>query len=357
LVAGAVLSQGPGGVRRHNQELLPRAARALAEGGGRLAVLVGRDGLGFELSAPVESIASDVPSGPPLARAAREGRALTRTLAEALERGAPFDLVHTAHLPAPRGLAVPYALTLHDLRALVLEHTPFSRRFVAKSVIGSAVERAAGVLTVSAHVGTTLREHFRARRLFLVPNAGDHLPILPRAAGAGARLLHVGHLEPRKNLELLLRALAFDPRLPGLDLVGAPKGDEGERLRRLAGELGLGTRLRFLGVVGDEELPRLYAEAAAVVIPSYLEGFGIGVLEAQRAHVPLAIAAAGALPEVAGPGVPSFAPDDPAACATAVHAALQWSPSDLALRAANAARYRWDESARLLVDAWRACLG
>jgi glycosyltransferase involved in cell wall biosynthesis len=357
LVAGAVLAQGPGGVRRHNQELLPRAARLLAEGGGGLAVLAGRDGVAFELAAPIERLASDVPSGPPLARAAREGRALSRALAEGEARGRPFDLVHTAHLPAPRGLARPYTLTLHDLRALLLEHTPFSRRFVAKSVIGAAVARAAGVFTVSATVRDTLAQHFQARRLFVVPNAGDHLAVLPRGAPAGARLLHVGHLEPRKNLELLLRALALDPGLPGLDLAGASKHGEDERLGALAAELGLGARLSVLGEVAEAELPGLYARCAAVVIPSRLEGFGIGVLEAQRARAPLAIAAAGALPEVAGADVPAFGPDDAAGCARAVRAALETPRERLEEHAERAERFRWDESARLLCAAWSESCG
>ena len=356
LVAGAVLAQGHGGVRRHNQELLPRVARILAREGGGLAVLAGRDGLAFELAEPIEILASDVPSGPPIARAAREGRALRLALAEAREGGRPFDLVHTAHLPAPRGLPVPSTLTLHDLRALILEHTPFSRRFVAQSVIGAAVSRAAAVITVSETVRRTLAEHFRPRKLFVVPNAGDHLPVLPRSPPGDARLLHVGHLEPRKNLELLLRALALEPALPGLDLAGAPKLDEDERLRGLAQDLGLAGRVRFLGAVRDEELPGLYSRCAAVVIPSRLEGFGIGVLEAQRAHVPLAIAAAGALPETAGADVPRFAPDDAPGCARAVRAALEMERETLAEHARRAERFSWDASALLLARAWREAL-
>jgi glycosyltransferase involved in cell wall biosynthesis len=352
LVAGAVLSQGPGGARRHNQELLPRAAQRLAEAGGALAVLAGREGVSFELPPPIEVLASEVPSGPPIARAAREGRALRQALSAARAAGRAFQLVHTAHLPAPRALDAPLSLTLHDLRALVLEHTPFSRRFVARSVIGAAVTRARAVVTVSETVARTLREHFRPRRLFVVPNAGTHLAVRAREPAPGARLLHVGHLEPRKNLELLLRALATDPALPALDLVGAAKAGEDERLCARAQALGIGARVRFLGPCADDELAGLYARAAAVVIPSRLEGFGIGVLEAQRARVPLAIARAGALVEVAGAGVPSFSPDDERECAQAIRAALASSAEALETHARAAERYSWDESARALVEAW-----
>jgi glycosyltransferase involved in cell wall biosynthesis len=356
LVSGVVLAPGaggaPGGVRRHNQELLPRVARLLREGGGALAVLVGRDGLAFELPDEVERIPSNVPAAPPLARAAHEGRALRAALA-----AAPFDLVHTAHLPAPRALSVPCTLTLHDLRTLELAHTAFSRRFFAQSVIGGAVARAAAVITVSETVRAAIAERFRPRRLFVVPNAGDHLPVLPRASVPGAALLHVGHLEPRKNLELLLRALAIDPALPDLELAGAAKRGEDERLLALARALGVAERVRLLGPVPDQRLPELYAGCAAVVIPSRLEGFGIGVLEAQRARAPLAIADAGALPEIAGAGVPRFAPDDLAGCAAAIRTALAQTGESLDAHAARAGRFSWDESARLLCAAWTTLTG
>lgn len=352
LVAGAVLAQGFGGVRRHNRELLPRVARRLAAAGGGLTVLVGREGVSFELPEPIERLASDVPAGPPLARALREGAALRTALAAASARGVPFDLVHTGHLPAPRGLAVPYTLTLHDLRALSLEHTPFSRRFVAKSVIGAAVRGARAVVCVSTTVAELVRDVFRPRALCVIPNAGDHFVPLPRAPRGDAPLLAVGHLEPRKNLELLLRALALDPSLPTLELAGAAKEGEQQRLAGLAQELGVAARVRFLGPVPDEELPHLHARAAAVVIPSRLEGFGIGVLEAQLARVPLAIANVGALPEVAGADVPRFAPDDAAECVAALRSALSQPASRLAEHAARAARFSWDESAARLCALW-----
>ncbi len=354
LVSGVVLGQPMGGVRRHNSELLPRAARLLAERGGSLAVLEGREPVAFELPASVERIPSDVPPGPPIARARREGRALGPAPRAAAERGAPFDLVHTAHLPAPRNLSAPYTLTLHDLRALTLRHTPFSRRFVASRVIGAAVRAARLVLTVSEAVRTELIERFalEPERVTVVPNAADHLEVLPRDAAADAPLLSIGHLEPRKNLALLLRALAADADLPPLEFAGAAKHDEETHLRDLANELGVAERVRFLGPVDEAELPRLYARAACVVLPSRLEGFGIPALEAQRVGVPLAISAAGALPEVAGDDTPRFDPDDPAGCAAAIHAALRRAPAELAKDAERAARFRWDASAELLLAVW-----
>jgi O-antigen biosynthesis alpha-1,3-rhamnosyltransferase len=337
LVCGSVLGQPMGGVRRHNAELLPRAAALLEARGGKLAVLEGREKIAFALPPGIERIASDVPARPVLLRALAESRALSRT--------SGFDLVHTGHLPAPRGLAVPFTITLHDLRHVEAGH------FLARTVLADALRRARGVFTVSESVRTQLVEHFgvEPERVRVVPNAGDHFDPLPRAAGPGARILCLGHLEPRKNQELLLRALALDPALPGVDFAGAAKGAERERLERLARELGLGERARFLGAFEERELPGLYARAAAAVFPARIEGFGIGLLEAQRAGCPLAVSRIDAHVEVAGADVPSFDVDDARGCAAAIHTALA-QPAPQAITN----RYSWDASALALVQGWEA---
>jgi glycosyltransferase involved in cell wall biosynthesis len=354
LLSAVVLSQPMGGVRRHNQELLPRVAELLRSAGGSLTLMEGSQPIAFAVPDHVERLPSSVPAHPALVRATLEGSALRKHLAAAEAAGRRFDLLHTAHLPMPRHLPVRASLTLHDLRSLELAHTPMSRRLLARKVIGSAVETAACVLTVSETVRAQLLERFRVdpARVTVVPNAADHFTPLPRARGPEAPLLHVGHVEPRKNLELLVRALAHDRELPPLLLAGAAKRGEDERLRALASQLGVGERLRFLGAFDERELPTLYSTCACVVLPSRLEGFGIPALEAQRAGAPLAIARAGALPEVAGEDVPSFDPGDPVECAHAIRTALAAPPDELGRHAVRADRFRWDASAQLWLEAW-----
>jgi len=193
-------------------------------------------------------------------------------------------------------------------------------------------------------------------RVHVVANAADHFTPLARQPAPDAPLLCLGHLEPRKNLALVLRALARDAQLPRLVLAGAAKGNHGAELAELARELGVAERVTFRGAFDETELAQLYATCAAVVLPSQLEGFGIVALEAQRARAPLAIARIDALVEVAGSNTPSFAPDDAVDCARAIRTALAQPASEIAEAHANSERWRWDDSARAWLRAWDAAL-
>jgi glycosyltransferase involved in cell wall biosynthesis len=358
LLSGLALAQPMGGVVRHAREILPRAARQLAERGGSLAILEGRGGLPFAESEMIERLACPIPAGPVLVRASLESGWLHRMLARASAEGRAFDLVHTAHLPVPRALPLPYVLLLHDLKVLHAPEIPLARRLVGAGVVGRAVRNAAMVIAVSEALRAEVLElpGTEAERVRVVPNAADHLQFLERASIPNAPLVHVGHVERRKNLELLVRALAHDRSLPRLVLAGAPKRSEDVRLRDLAARLGVSARVEFLGLVDDVALARLYARAACAVFPSWREGFGIPALEARAAGVPVAISNSPALLEVTGSGTPTFAPDDPAACAAAVRAAIATPASDLAAATARARAYHWDDSAARLVDAWCAAV-
>jgi len=357
LVLGSVLGQPISGVRRHAEHVLPRAAHALHAAGGALTVLEGAQPLGFALPECARLVRTRVPASPPWKRALAETAAVRAELRRAERAGAPHELVHCGHLPPPRGLDVPLALFVHDLRALEWNGTPLARRIAARLALPRAVHRARVLIAPSENVAASLRARFAldARRVRVAAHGCDHLPLLPREPSA-ACVLHVGHLEPRKNLELVLRALALDRELPALWLAGAGKAGHERVLERRARELGLAHRVRFLGRVSDEELARLYAQAGALVQASHVEGFGIALLEAQRAGVPVAIAELPALRETAGACAPSFAVDSPEACARALRRALSSAPPELESAAQRARGASWDGATRALLEAWEVAL-
>lgn len=106
-------------------------------------------------------------------------------------------------------------------------------------------------------------------------------PRPPRAA-------YVGRLEPYKRVEVFLRAMArVVPRVPGLEVVVIGRGTAHAKLERLAADLGLAERTRFTGFLPDAERDALLLTVRVCVHPSAKEGFGLTVLEANAAGVPV----------------------------------------------------------------------
>ncbi|MBY0337838.1 MAG: glycosyltransferase family 4 protein, partial [Acetobacteraceae bacterium] len=125
----------------------------------------------------------------------------------------------------------------------------------------------------------------------------------PRATGsgeAGARILAVGALIPRKGHDVLLRALAGLTDLEwSLRIAGpAPDPVHAHGLQALAEELGIAGRVAFLGRIGDAQLEGEYAAADIFALATWHEGYGMAAAEAMARGLPLAITAGGAVAEV-----------------------------------------------------------
>jgi glycosyltransferase involved in cell wall biosynthesis len=119
-------------------------------------------------------------------------------------------------------------------------------------------------------------------------------------------LLYVGSEEPRKNLALLLEAIAILKKdIPGIKLlkVGSSQmGGNRKPLLDLIGHLKLEKDVVFAGTVPEEELPLFYNAADLFVFPSLYEGFGLPPLEAMACGCPVIAADTSSLREVLGEG-------------------------------------------------------
>ena len=132
-------------------------------------------------------------------------------------------------------------------------------------------------------------------------------------AAAGTHALVASRLAPEKGVDVAIAACAA----ADVPLVIAGDGPLLERLRERAA----GTRTRFAGCVGDDELARLRAGAGLAVVPSRsAETFGLAAAEAMAAGLPVAGSAIGALPELCGDAAALVASGDAAALALAVQA-------------------------------------
>lgn len=130
----------------------------------------------------------------------------------------------------------------------------------------------------------------------------------------GKYFLFVGTVQPRKNLERLIRAFCLHLRgvnkvtnkaqLGGkikLAIVGS-KGWLSDEIYKLPGKFGIKDQVKFLGFVADKDLPALYSGAIALLFPSLFEGFGLPILEAQACGCPVLTSNISSMPEVAGKG-------------------------------------------------------
>src|SRR5262249_53492965 len=140
-------------------------------------------------------------------------------------------------------------------------------------------------------------------------------------------ILCVSTLHPHKNLERLLRAYARAGLNQRLVLAGM-FGSRADAIRSLARSLGLNGSVEFTGWIPREQLYRLYQKAPSFIYPSSFEGFGMPLLEAMAAGIPMACSAIPPLREIAGDAALFFDPADE----DAISEALKRITNDQSLR-------------------------
>lgn len=134
----------------------------------------------------------------------------------------------------------------------------------------------------------------------------------------GKLVLHVGHCQPRKNLEGLLSALALLRKQANDVLLIQVGGTFTPHQHRLIHQLALAEHVCQFSRVSEEELVGLYNAADVFVLPSFYEGFGLPVLEAMACGTPVVASNVASLPEVVGDAGLLVDPRDPQAIADAI---------------------------------------
>jgi len=260
--------------------------------------------------------------------------------------GAPLDLVHSPHpllIPARKAKHI---VTLHDL--FFLKHPDMTEAEIRRDyapLVRDHVRRADGVICVSEHTASEARLLLDVPpgKIAVIPNGIDpayRLPISDEAAAAvltrrglprGA-ILYIGTDEKRKNLVNL--AMAYiglagrRPRLPPLVLVGpGPEWAQGGTIS--------GPQIRATGYLETREIRALMATSAALVLPSLEEGFGLTVVEAMAAGLPVLVSEVCGSAELVQSGSNGylFSPASPASIASALAQIHQDEPRHAAMGA------------------------
>lgn len=233
-------------------------------------------------------------------------------------------------------------------------------RFFFDILPARSARRAERVIAVSQHTRARAIAAWdlEAARVTTVPEGGPDPLFRPPAPApapppAVPYVLHVGALVARKNIPGLMRAFAQiverDPARPLRLLLAGRPGDASAEIARLASQPPLSGRVEILGPVARERLVALYQGAAAVAMPSLLEGFGFPVLEAMACGAPVVAADSASLPEVAGEAALLCDAARPEALAAALSRVLNEPDFAAELRRrgpARAASFSWTEAAR-----------
>jgi glycosyltransferase involved in cell wall biosynthesis len=339
-----LLADVPGGTGRYTAQLATALART-APDGWTVSGVVARH---------ADPRAAELPgvAGPQVLPLPR------RALVAAWRAGLPLwpggDAVHapTPLAPPPRrGRSL--TVTVHDTVAWTHPET-LTPRGVAwhRKMIAAATARADAVVVPTRAVAGELARFAPGRAPVEVIGNGVSREVLTGDASVSGLperyVLALGTVEPRKGLDVLIEAMASAgaPHVPVL-IAGQP-GWGGVDLTALAERHGL-RNLRLLGRLTDAELACVLRHASVLAVPSLAEGFGLGLLEAMAAGVPVVHSDAPALVEVAAGAGVTVPRGDTAALANALRRVVEHRQGTTHLVEAGkrqAARFTWEAAAR-----------
>lgn len=236
-------------------------------------------------------------------------------------RGARHDVVHSHLVHADWHTG--FAGLLGHRPALVStkhNHDPFRTGRAFRLVEQTWIRRSQATIAISVSLAAFVERWTSVRPVVVhygLPT-GPPPPPIPRSR-AGRRLVAVGRLERQKGFDVLVDAVAR-ARAAGADLRVDVCGEGTQRgaLRRAIEHHGVADGVRLLG--RRDDVAQLMLTADALVHPARWEGFGLVLLEAMRAGLPVVATRVGAIPEVVADGESGLlvAPDDAAALAAAM---------------------------------------
>ena len=371
----------------------PLAQPGSGDGGGmnvyvrELATALARSGVSCDLytraSDPGQPTSVDiepglavhhVPAGP-LAPVAKEllpelvdefAEGVMRQMADGTELiHANYWLSGQAGHKVKHALDLPLVSTFHTLarvKAAAEEDEPI-RRALSEA---DTVRCSDALLVSSAEEALDLVRLYQADadRIEIVPPGVEHAFFAPgdqaqarRAVGLPPDvpvLLFAGRIQRLKGLDVAVRTLGLVSGSPILVVVGGPSGAQGQEeldgARRLAHQLGLSDRVRFVPPQPHELLSTYYRAADVSLVPSRAESFGLVALEAAACGTPVVAAAVGGLRNLVQEGRTGFLVEtrDPRDFASAVESLLEdrWRAAEMSAEAATQARgYTWGAAA------------
>ena len=228
-----------------------------------------------------------------------------------------YDLLHSPSYLLPMQCLTKNIITVHD--TIALDYPELCSSFNAKYFkyfLPGSVRQADHIIAVSKQVKNDIIRHFniQGKKIHVIHNgiSPHFVPVsdtsvkhlvrkkykLPKAY-----MLFVGNIEPKKNLDFLIRSyesLIERHRLLHHLVIVGQLAWKFKGTIRLIEQSSYRNRIHLLGYVNECDLPSIYTLASIFVFPSLYEGFGYPVLEAMACGTPVICSNRGALPETTG---------------------------------------------------------
>ncbi len=253
-----------------------------------------------------------------------------------IARAKKVDILHQPCFSAPLSFNKPVVVTIHDIISLLFPETiPFASRMFYSKWMPFSYRKASKIITISQ---STKRDIVRVlgipeSKITVIPLGFDkkmeerqsknkieevkkkyHLP--------QNYLLHIGTLEPRKNLDFLIDVFAEviqkDDKNDLHLVITGKKGWYYEGLFEKVKNLSLEKRVIFTGYIDEEDKAAIYQGARIFTFPSIYEGFGLPPLEAMAAGIPVISSNTSSMPEVIGDAGILISPYDKSAWVKAI---------------------------------------
>lgn len=289
--------------------------------------------------------------------------------------GTSDDLTHFFNYIVPPGVKGKTVVTVHDMVYKAFPETVRARtKYMLGSGLKQSMNRADMIVTDSRFSKDEIIKYFpqHSDKIRVVQCGVDlekfrpctepeRIPEVKKSLGIeGDYFLYLGTIEPRKNLERLIKAYHICTQRIGSDLpklvLAGGKGWLYDSIFAKVTELGLTDRVIFTKYVPSEDMNPLMCGAVAFVFPSIYEGFGMPPLEAMACGVPVLASDAASLPEVTG----DCAVICDAYSEESIAEGLLHLYDDTALRAdlsrrglERASQFTWDASAKQLYNVYK----
>ena len=224
-----------------------------------------------------------------------------------LDKSQPKVFLTLGHY-APRFSPIPTVISIMDLAFLRYQKS-FRKKDLKKleNWTKYSIKKASHILTISNSSKKDIKSFYQVSDKKITVIYPD---IIKRPSNLNPKkpafnfkyLLYLGTLQPRKNLDNLIKAFhSLSATHPKLKLVLAgKKGWLYQSLFNLVDKLNIKDKVIFTGFVESKDISQLIKSATLFILPSFFEGFGIPVLEAMSLGTPVLVSKNSSLPEIVG---------------------------------------------------------